>query len=280
VLYGAVVKKAALTLSLMLSFSIWLILGVQLINVTKANPYSPPVWKYVDPIPGTVPTKLTILSPKNNTVYSSGDLNLTAHVTRPETPNSILPGSMWVLYFLDGNYVEEAGYHEVPLSDLDINTVLHGLSDGSHELMVEAQCFVEPGNYTVFSITSSSRVFFTVVDVTSPVISSFSVENKTYSQDDLPLNFTVNESVSWIGYSLDGQTNVTVPGNFTLTKLASGSHTLTVYANDTSGNMGASETIYFTIAEPFPTALVATASGFSAAVIGLGVLVYFKKRKH
>jgi DNA-binding beta-propeller fold protein YncE len=32
--------------------------------------------------------------------------------------------------------------------------------------------------------------------------------------------------------------------------------------------------------EPFPTLLVATASGASAAVVGLIVLVYLKKRKH
>jgi parallel beta-helix repeat protein len=32
--------------------------------------------------------------------------------------------------------------------------------------------------------------------------------------------------------------------------------------------------------EPFPTVVVATVSGVSAAVIGLGLLVYFKKRKH
>jgi hypothetical protein len=32
--------------------------------------------------------------------------------------------------------------------------------------------------------------------------------------------------------------------------------------------------------EPFPTLLVATASGASAAIIGIGLLVYFKKRKH
>jgi hypothetical protein len=52
-----------------------------------------------------------------------------------------------------------------------------------------------------------------------------------------------------------------------------------------------SETIHFTIQdaptpspEPqqksFPTTLVATASGISAAFVGLGLLVYFKKRKH
>jgi len=34
------------------------------------------------------------------------------------------------------------------------------------------------------------------------------------------------------------------------------------------------------IPEPFPTTLVATASIASAAIVGLGLLVYFKKRKH
>jgi hypothetical protein len=272
-------KKAALSLVLIFAL-LFSAVGAQFANLVEANPYSPPVWKGIDPIPGTIPAKITILSPKNNMTYSGRDLNLTVHVTRPETPNATLPGNMWVLYFLDGNYLENEGYHYVPLSDLDINTVLHAPSDGNHELMVEADCFVEPGNMTVFSITSTSTVFFTVVDVNAPVISSLSVVNKTYSQNDLSLNFTVDESTSWMGYSLDGSANVTVTGNSTFSKLASGSHTLTVYANDTSGNMGASETIYFTVAETFPTSLVATASGVSVAAIGLGLLVYFKKRKH
>jgi LPXTG-motif cell wall-anchored protein len=38
--------------------------------------------------------------------------------------------------------------------------------------------------------------------------------------------------------------------------------------------------VHVDVTETFPTALVATASGISAAVVGLGLLVYFKKRKH
>jgi len=37
---------------------------------------------------------------------------------------------------------------------------------------------------------------------------------------------------------------------------------------------------YGTLPEPFPTVLVATASGLSVAVVAVGLLVYFKKRKH
>ena len=87
-----------------------------------------------------------------------------------------------------------------------------------------------------------------------------------------------------MGYSFDGQDNVTIDGNITLYGLSSGLHNLTVYAKDTYGNIGASETINFTIAketpEPFPTAIVATASGASVAVIGVGLFVYFRKRNH
>jgi hypothetical protein len=111
-----------------------------------------------------------------------------------------------------------------------------------------------------------------------PEIAVVSPENKTYDTGSVPLTFAVNKPAVWIGYSLDGQETVTVTVNMTLTALSNGLHSLTVYANDTFGNMGASETISFSVEVPFPTALVAIASGASAAIIGIGLLVYFKKR--
>jgi hypothetical protein len=57
-------------------------------------------------------------------------------------------------------------------------------------------------------------------------------------------------------------------------------HNITVYAKDEFENTGSSETITFSIEEPFPTAIVATASGASVAVVGVGLLFYFKKRNH
>ena len=41
--------------------------------------------------------------------------------------------------------------------------------------------------------------------------------------------------------------NVTISGNTTLTGFDDGSHYIIVYANDTAGNMGASNTVYFTV---------------------------------
>ncbi len=84
-------------------------------------------------------------------------------------------------------------------------------------------------------------------DSTPPSITVLSPQNKTYTANNIPLSFSVNESTSWIGYSLDNLANVTITGNTTLTELSSGVHTIVVYANDTSGNMGSSRTVYFNV---------------------------------
>jgi len=86
-----------------------------------------------------------------------------------------------------------------------------------------------------------------------------------------------------MGYSLNGEANVTVTSNITLNGLATGLHNTTVYAIDIYGTSGASEPVIFTIEqqriEPFPTILV-TAFVVSVAIVGMGLLLYFKKRKH
>jgi hypothetical protein len=83
-----------------------------------------------------------------------------------------------------------------------------------------------------------------------------------------------------MGYSLDSQPKVQITGNTTLTGLSNGAHNLTVYAQDVAGNTGVSETVYFRVEIPFPTAPVAVASAVTVAVVGVGLLVYFKRRDH
>jgi hypothetical protein len=56
-------------------------------------------------------------------------------------------------------------------------------------------------------------------------------------------------------------------------------HNITVYARDEFENIGASETISFTVAEPFPAAPVAVASVATVVLVGAGLLLYFRKRK-
>jgi parallel beta-helix repeat protein len=116
-------------------------------------------------------------------------------------------------------------------------------------------------------------------NVASPRISVLSPVNQVFNESSVALLFTVDKPASWMGYSLDGQNNVTITGNVTIAGLSSGLHNVTVYAEDEFGNRCASETVFFTIAEPepFPVASVAAASAATVAVVSVGLLVYFKK---
>jgi hypothetical protein len=126
------------------------------------------------------------------------------------------------------------------------------------------------------TVGSACAVVYFAIDTIAPSFLVQSPETVVYNVTDVELNFIVDEPTSWIGYCLDGQANVTLTGNSAFTKLP-GLHTLTIYANDTVGNMGASS-INFSIAELFPTTL-AIASASIVAVIAVGLLVYFKKRR-
>jgi len=170
--------------------------------------------------PDTTAPTITVISPENNANYAISSIPL--NYTVSENVN-------WTGYSLDGQA-------NVTITG---NITLVGLLDGSHSVVVYA-------NDTVGNMGASSTVYFTV-DTFSPAVSIVSPENMTYAVADVPLDFTVSESTSWMGYSLDGQANDTIVGNATLVGLLDGSHSVVVYANDTVGNMGASSTVYFTV---------------------------------
>jgi len=113
-----------------------------------------------------------------------------------------------------------------------------------------------------------------------PAIFIVSPENKTYTVNSVSLKFTVSKTTTWIKYSLDGQANVTITEDVTLSDLSEGEHSITVYAQDTDGKTGKSETIYFTIAEGAetpqsdfsPTTLIAA---IIAVAVIIGVILFF-----
>jgi hypothetical protein len=148
------------------------------------------------------------------------------------------------------------------------NATLSGLSSGLHNVTVYA-------NDTAGNMGVSETIKFT----TALVIHVLSPEKRTYDTSSIPLNFTVNSASAQITYCLNGEKNSTIPGNTTLNGLANGDYTLTVYAKDEAGNVGTSETILFTVDVPFPTTIVAAASVATIAIIGVGLLVHFKKRR-
>jgi parallel beta-helix repeat protein len=118
-------------------------------------------------------------------------------------------------------------------------------------------------------------------DAVPPRISISSPVDKVYNESNVRLSFSIYEPSSSLSYSLDGQENVTIVGNTTLSELPNSAHYLVVYVADRSGNIGASEIAYFTVdvPKPFPTTLV-IASVITVSVIGIGLLINFKKRKH
>jgi hypothetical protein len=165
-----------------------------------------------EPPPDGNPPTVSLSSPENKT-YNVNAVSLTSVVSSPTS---------WVGYSLDGR------------ANVTIiaNTTLTELSEGSHTIVVYA-------NDSSGNSWSSETVYFTI-DTLPPSISILSPENKTYATADVLLSVAVNEATSRMEYSLDGNANVTILGNTTLTGLSDGSHVLTVYATDAAGNTGTS----------------------------------------
>jgi hypothetical protein len=289
-------KKRAVALIIILTLSFFLEHGLQFVNFAEANPYPD---KFVtegeiSPPEGTLPPTISIISPKNDAAYASNNISLTFNVSIPESNN----GTVWLaeVYYKTSwqsseTYVREGSdlaslYSET--FSINLTKVpggrprwieIHAVGQGGH-VTHEVCRFPFSTIYQVFfKLTSSSMVNFTI-DTIPPEISILSLEIKTYSTSNVTLDFTANEPISKVTCSLDGKENMTIAGNATLTGLSNGMHNVIIYAWDVAGNAGASETIYFNVEvpEPFPTPML-IAPIASVAVVGIGLLVYFRKRK-
>ena len=83
-----------------------------------------------------------------------------------------------------------------------------------------------------------------------------------------------------MGYSLDEADNVSFTGNLTLSGVSDGLHNVTVYAGDSSGFVGASETVSFTVAsESFPYVIYAVSITVFVVVVMSAVLLFRRHRK-
>jgi hypothetical protein len=172
------------------------------------------------------PPVVTIISPEMEKTYYITDVPLTYNVDEPTD---------WEGYSLDGA-------DNITLTG---DTILYGLSIGAHSLTVYAN--------DTFGNMGWSSVYFEVaeeLDETPPVVTIISPTSKTYETStiptSIPLTYQVDEPTDWEGYSLDGAENVTLTGDTILSELQSGSHTLIVYAEDTSGNTG-QDSVTFTV---------------------------------
>jgi hypothetical protein len=303
-------KKAILSAIIISTLFASLVAGLQ-VDLVGANfiplPSEPP----------KEPPTITIITPeKNNTIIAGNELNFTYSISIPASwKNYLAPvyspieeSISSIGLFLDTGYLVNnentiLGNH---------SKIIQTLSEGNHTLIVYAYATVsyrpagtDPLWYINYDATGSTTIYFEV-DNTAPTINLSSPTNQTINQASIPLSFSINETTSQIFYSLDNQANTTLTGNTTLTALSEGTHNLVIYANDTVGNMGKSNLIFFTvntaIPSPSPTSSPTQQPTLSPSptednrqtenytptliIIGLvtiavvvGVIVYFKKRR-
>jgi hypothetical protein len=223
-------------------------------------------------------------NPPNYTVYLNQQVELTALASGGAPPYTY----QWTSIFIPNNLTNNG-----PLTLLDEHIVRAGIPDANNSKLnftltnvgvyiIKLKITDSEGN-NGFADSPNIRVQIQPVPSAQPLnISFIAPENKTYATNSVYLNFTLENTYSKIAYSLDGQANQTITGNSTISGLTNGAHNMTVYVWDTAGDIGALETINFSIAlpslSPFSTVLVVEV--FSAVVIVVvGLVVYFKKRK-
>jgi hypothetical protein len=276
---------AKTSVAFVVAFLVTAAAGTFLMGVGKANPYMYHEW--VSPPTGSTPLSISILSPNNNTTYKTNDVTLSFNITTQNTSIHYLLGAYYTTSWMPDNvtvYKQDLYSPEFPTS-WSYSHTFQQMPDGEYSINITTWGgggYAEGLTYNFFDMTTVAVINF-AVDTTPPAVSLSSIENKTYYNSDLPLNFTTNENVSQISYVLDGQENVTVAGNATLSDLLVGTHNLIVYVWDAAGNIGASETASFTVAEPesFPTAQVAAISITSvAAVTSSGLLLLIRRKRH
>jgi hypothetical protein len=264
------VKKAIWTLVIL---SVFLVaVGTRLVDVGKSN---------FARIPAPVHPQITILSPKDNSIYASNALTIAFNVSI----NFERGGSQisYVAYKASWQQDEITVYDSKTngsLSELFYTLNLTGIPEGKQTVRISAggggHYYDEENGLLLFNDAyNSTSISFTIhrVSISSP-------QNKTYDTSDVLLFFEVHHSFKTIAYSLDGQDKVAVSGGTWLVDLPDGGHNVTVYVMDKAGNILPSETIYFSVDTPesFPATIIMAPIG-SAAFVGAGLLLYFKKRR-
>ena len=292
-------KVAVLTLTFALLLSV--VAASELANPVNANPYLKEIKEdYSIPAPeGTEPLIIFITSPENHTTIPSSNFPLIFNRTTIDRDffwfSQMHYKASWqkdITYLDQGHVLGYINLTDVPEGNHSIQVFAnerytayktrerweHFSETAKDGTVYSGDVFVT--YYASYRRTGNSTVYFTV-DL-PPKISILTLDNKTYTTANVTLDFTANEPTSKIAYSLDGTQNVTITGNTTLTGLPNGMHNVTLYAWDSNGNAGASETRHFNVdvPEPFPATTVIVLFALSAVVASVGLKIYFKKNHH
>jgi hypothetical protein len=260
------------------------------IPAAQANPIIR-VYNDIAPPEGTEPPAITIQTPQNGSVTPK-NTTLTFHVAVPQTNgDQSLDGITKITYQASWNPREVTVAEDVlgdfsldlsdaPAGNLSVTVYAFGIGyiETGEDYRQENGVLYSYHHYDRFEMVGSSTVHFTK-DVMAPKITVTSPTNRTYTNPDVELDFTVNEATSEIQYSLDGAENQTTTNSVTLKGLPNGEHNLTFYATDLAGNAASPQTINFTIEAQNALLLPLVVLIVSVVLVSLGFMVYFKKRR-
>jgi hypothetical protein len=281
-------KRKALALTFIMALLFSVVAGTEFVNLGSANPYIHDIAEErEEPAPeGTEPLTILLTSPENYTTYASNNISLTFNTSWSESIDHFL---YFELYY-KASWQPKKTYLDYGSSARFVTINLKDVPEGFHQLEVgavakywgyttrqETKGLYRTMYFVSYRLNGSSTVNFTVS--LPPKILILSLENETYNTSNVKLDFTIGEPISAMTYSLDGNMNVTVNGNTTLSGLPNGYHNVVVYATDETGNTGVSETISFSIDAPFSTVPAIAASGVSVVIVGVGLIMYLKKHK-
>jgi len=108
----------------------------------------------------------------------------------------------------------------------------------------------------------------------APEVSILSlVDGGVYDFGDVLLEFSLDRSVVWMGYSLDGGANVTVGGNVTLSGLSGGCYSVVVFVEDVYGFVGVSDVVVFSVVSAPVSLLPVVGIVGAVVVVVVGVVV-------
>ncbi len=178
---------------------------------------------------------ICLLSSSNNTIYNNyfnntknaDDDGVNIWNTTRNTVTNIIGG-----HWLGGNYWSDYAGSDTVDSDGLGDTLIPYNSSGSID---------NGGDY------------HPLVDTPPTITISSPLEGQSYNTSTVSFNVTADETIDTWLYNINGTANVTFTPNTTLPSLLDGIHNVTVYANDSAGNIG-SALVNFSIDTTPPTA--------------------------
>jgi parallel beta-helix repeat protein len=231
------------------------------------------------------PGGINFNSASNNTIYHNNFEIQTGGQAKDSYYNSV---NFWDAgYPLGGNYWSDYKSKYRNAVEIDKSGI------GNTSYVIDESLANLANNTDRYPLMKPFNSTFYSLQIAQPKISIISPLNQTYNVSSVCLTFSVSvfspvKTVSWNAYCLDEASNVTLASNspitnITLANLTIGFHNVTVFANDTYGNMANPQTINFTIQKPapasFPAVPVASVSVAVLALVVAGLLIYRKQRK-